>query len=489
MGIPFYFKTLINTHGSSILQGLKYMEECDSLYLDFNSLIHQSANNVVKQKPDLNHNEYYLPIFNEILLSMINIINTVRPRKQLYIAIDGICPRAKMQQQRKRRYMKIWKQQNETEKNGTNWDSNVITPGTDFMIFLDNELELFIQKNKDKFKFEIILSKSSDVGEGEHKIYKIIDENEDAVVYGLDADLIMLSLISKNKKIRLLRESEFINIKNNVHSKFSILKIKELRKHIIKEYGIDINDYVMLCVLLGNDFLPPLSYLSLRNNGLDLILNAYKEVQESPIISEHTIDFDIIYKIFHLLANNENKKMKEVCKEYYKVNDSPSCLDSYPQYHKCEYVIDPETNANWRDAYYKYLVKETNISKPCEDYMNGLYWIFSYYFLQQASNNWYYPYSYSPTIYDLSLLNYKPILNIEDNFIINEKLQLLLVLPPQSSHLLHTNLKAIMNETSKGCCQYYPTSFKVSTFLKTYLWECIPILPDINIKTILKTFN
>ena len=55
---------------------------------------------------------------------------------------------------------------------------------------------------KEKIKtiqIKTILSDSNEPGEGEHKIMKIIDGmpmNSINVVYGLDADLIMLSMIS-----------------------------------------------------------------------------------------------------------------------------------------------------------------------------------------------------------------------------------------------------------------------------------------------------
>ena len=78
-------------------------------------------------------------------------------------------------------------------EDGYAWDSNAISPGTPFMKKLSQRLKVL------QTPFKLIISDSSDVGEGEHKIFNYIRSNNETdivdIIYGLDADLIMLSML------------------------------------------------------------------------------------------------------------------------------------------------------------------------------------------------------------------------------------------------------------------------------------------------------
>ena len=76
------------------------------------------------------------------------------------------------------------------------WDTTAITPGSQFMINLSRTINTTFEN---KFpNLNILISSSNNPGEGEHKIYEFIRDNKDyhrdtnTVIYGLDADLIML---------------------------------------------------------------------------------------------------------------------------------------------------------------------------------------------------------------------------------------------------------------------------------------------------------
>jgi 5'-3' exonuclease len=116
---------------------------------------------------------------------------------------------------------------------------------------------------------EIEVSCTSEPGEGEHKIFQNMKKDEETVIYGLDADLILLSLPHSN--VRLLRENPDFQIKA---SGFSMLSIRELAKVL----PMSVPQYVALCVLcFGNDFMPALGMFSLREGGHERAMELYAQ--------------------------------------------------------------------------------------------------------------------------------------------------------------------------------------------------------------------
>ena len=138
-------------------------------------------------------------------------------------------------------------------------------------------------------------------GEGEHKIYDYIRNNPDyhrntgTVIYGLDADLIMLTLnhLHLTNKMYLFRETpHFIkNLDNTLDpNELYLLDIPELSKVIISDMNnnqsifekekVDnlLFDYILICFLLGNDFLPHFPSINIRSHGIDTLMNAYRYV-------------------------------------------------------------------------------------------------------------------------------------------------------------------------------------------------------------------
>lgn len=152
----------------------------------------------------------------------------IQPQKLFFMAVDGVAPRAKMNQQRGRRFrsaqiaadqMQEVISRGETLPSEERFDSNCITPGTPFMARLQNELEYFVadKVSSDPLwnKVQVILSGHQVPGEGEHKIMDYIrylkscpgyNSQTRHCLYGLDADLIMLGLCTHEPYFSLLRE-------------------------------------------------------------------------------------------------------------------------------------------------------------------------------------------------------------------------------------------------------------------------------------------
>lgn len=324
-------------------------EEFDNLYLDMNGIVHPCSHPEDRPAPK-DEEEMMMAIFKYT----DRVVNMVRPRKLLLIAIDGVAPRAKMNQQRSRRFrsnqeaqekaedklelIKMLKAQgNYTEETEIKkaFDSNEITPGTPFMDILAASLRYWTayKLNTDPAwaKMKVIISDSTVPGEGEHKIMEFIrsqrsspehDPNTRHVIYGLDADLIMLGLGTHEPHFRVLREDVFAQdrkpricgicgqgghearecsgqakVKDGEFDEkssepalkpFIWLHVSILREYLAAELYVPeqpfrfdleraIDDWVFMCFFVGNDFLPHLPSLEIRENGIDTLIAIWRD--------------------------------------------------------------------------------------------------------------------------------------------------------------------------------------------------------------------
>jgi 5'-3' exoribonuclease 2 len=135
-------------------------------------------------------------MFNSVFDYVDKLMKIIKPKKLLYLAVDGVAPRAKMNQQRSRRFraaqeakekilketelLEDWQEKGlkspEIKPHG--FDSNVITPGTLFMDRLAQALKIYINH---RLQFDslwkgltVIFSDSNVPGEGEHKILEFV---------------------------------------------------------------------------------------------------------------------------------------------------------------------------------------------------------------------------------------------------------------------------------------------------------------------------
>ena len=114
-----------------------------------------------------------------------HIFRMVRPRRLLYMAIDGVAPRAKMNQQRSRRFRsaleaeKLKASRREASRSlGRSLRQQLHHAGTPFMARLSEHLKFYVLKKQTEDplwqKATVILSGHEVRGEGEHKIMEHI---------------------------------------------------------------------------------------------------------------------------------------------------------------------------------------------------------------------------------------------------------------------------------------------------------------------------
>jgi 5'-3' exonuclease len=481
MGIPYYFYTLSKKYENILLTSIP--KNVKIFAMDFNGIIHPVVHSL-----ELKINADETIIYNELWKKIEYLMNYVKPTNT-HIFVDGVAPLAKIIQQRKRRYLSTL--QKKMDNKLESWNTNAITPGTSFM----NNLNAFL-----KTKENILYNGSDMNGEGEHKIFEMLSLNQDILmddnilIHGLDADLIILSLMSECKgNIYLMREGN--------DDAINCIDISTLKKCILLEMGelfniSEITDtdviesYCVMCSLLGNDFIPHLLTINLKTNGLNKILQiASKIFQDYGLVVKNSIiDKDVLIQLFKNLSLNENEELYSNVTKYLVSKPIQYDVDkkNYDEFAKS--LVD---NLQWRKTYYNYIfdVNESNdISTISHKYLDGIYWTFNYYKKNKTGcidHGWFYPFCGVPTLTDIAnnIITHSYTPNLKHSFISNS-IQLLIVTPIQSVDILDHKLQKYMKDSQHGLTFMYPTKYKIIRLCHKHLWECSPVLPMIDIKTI-----
>ncbi|KAI0129981.1 XRN 5'-3' exonuclease N-terminus-domain-containing protein [Xylariales sp. AK1849] len=319
MGVPKFFRWLSERYPAiSQLIAENRIPEFDNLYLDMNGIIHNCTH---KDTHDTTFRLSEKEMFIRIFAYIEHLFGKIKPKKLFFMAIDGVAPRAKMNQQRARRFRTALDAEQAREKairegieqpKEDPFDSNCITPGTEFMANLTQQLKYFIAKkiteDKDWQGCDVVLSGHEVPGEGEHKIMEYIrnakaqpdyDPNVRHCLYGLDADLIMLGLLSHDPHFCLLREEVTFGRASKTKSKelehqnfylmhlcivreYLELEFQDLKKEGVLQFPFDmervIDDFILMAFFVGNDFLPNLPYLHINEGALATMFRLYKQV-------------------------------------------------------------------------------------------------------------------------------------------------------------------------------------------------------------------
>ena len=487
MGIPSYFSYIIKNYPNIIQKYVTNTFKVDNLYLDCNSIIYDVYSKIDFDKLT---ETVTISIIQNVISKIEEYISIIQPSKTVIIAFDGVAPVAKLEQQRGRRY-KSW-YQNEISRmilkkdKDDPWNTTAITPGTKFMCELNDIItKYFNEQSFTKYNVSnIIVSGSNIVGEGEHKLFEYIRTNpekhskETTIIYGLDADLIMLSINHLHfcPNIYLFRETpHFIqSIDSSLEPNANyFIDIPVLTKAIIKYMNNDkeidfikdknkVYDYVFLCFFLGNDFLPHFPAVNIRTGGVDKMMNSYRATignTNDNLTDGKTIYWNNVRKVVEHLANlEEDFIIKEHRKRCSNTNhgvpdttpeEKLNKFVSIPLYEReMEQYINP-VKPYWQTRYYRGLfgIKSDSNNEQKQDiainYLQGLEWTMKYYSIGCPDWRWRYKYNYPPLLQDL--IKYIPI--FETTFIhfkpanpVSEFVQLCYVLPRTSLNLLPNKL-------------------------------------------------
>ena len=559
MGIPSYYKKLIDTVPGLVVNGTNAngTNDIEWLFMDYNCLIYHCLHREdtpAYAEYTADNESWELQFLECVVKYTLKVIKKVSPKSGVFIAIDGVVPMAKMRQQRLRRFKSIWLTQHpeSSDNNGAEnavgpvWDRNSITPGTVFMKKLRKRLENMI---KQQGKESWVLSSSDEPGEGEHKIiaeWRSHKYTGNFAVYGLDADLIVLTILGRElgrklgrfNKVWLFREevnAGKISYDSVGEELFEWFSINALGDWLAAEFtGASptsasptsvspkrafILNYCFAMSVLGNDFLPGSLGLKIREDGHSELLDIIRTLTHNNVTLIDPDTLEISYEglktLFTVLSVNEEARIqKYIHKKQIQqsrtrnISGNADTADiklgdnNWPLSHIEENVLvnGKMLQQSWKETYLTHFFNgftfnKRAIHRVCKDYLYGIQWIWAYYTgaYENVCFNWFYAFNLPPLwVWLKDYLNEfvimpefpeKVLVRATD---IRPVEQLVLVLPLESWSLIPPCIEKRLPQLAP---QFYPSIFSFESVGKRYFWECesmIPLPSILEIKEIIR---
>lgn len=509
----------------------KKLSKVSSLFMDFNGIIHNARSKIYldgetknmtqeeikeresKRRKLLKKNKDVLEAEHivKVIEIMEEAIKTFNPVDNLFIAVDGMVNSGKLSQQKGRRFKTGKETQNDELKV---FDSNSITPGTNFMIKLDKALEEWFQTHHQTLSTKVIYSSHLVSGEGEHKIFDYIRRGDYIkgegmnIIYGLDNDLIILSVLSPLEDFYMYPEDR---------SQKQMVHVDRLREIIIEEMrfpGSDekrlLQDFCVVTTLLGNDFLHKFpNFLELRKS-FPFIFKIYKFVKKHLTDENNNIIWQHYLKYLITADNYNNSKNKYFTYiNYYLSTKENGQYIPFPEYEK-NITANEEGGLNFnmiqfaKDWYSKQFNKDMVqwdgeivddysgrlVREMCVNYLQMVQWVQYYYTkgYRYVSDFEFYHYTFNPLmgsvikvlsqmIKENKTTVLRDVVRDKGDIKITPVHQLLSVLPKSSSDLLPKGYKRFYNKLSK----INPVDFPISKENTYKSHQSYAIIPSINV--------
>lgn len=504
MGIPSYYRTLITKIPHAIQRVAP--SAVSALVVDMNCMIYhvlKEPKMLAIQYPgasDLAGSKAWeRKLQEEVCSYLTHIWRSAGAPLKAYIALDGVVPYAKIKQQRFRRFKSATSSNMETPS----WDTNAITPGTEFMANMGSALRVAGSKHG------WIISDTEEAGEGEHKVLRWLLSTPlpegPIVVYGLDADLILLCLLAGDKlgdkyPLFLLREAmafgKMVRADENSQVDLCFFKVACLYESLQrgKTWSREqFYDYIFGMSFCGNDFLPTGLSLRIRDEGHSILLAGLNDLWSK---QKNLVTFDTISGIAKPNADGlkgfakwislqEERLIVQTIKRKMTARLGESADDNLPIIEQAEQpMVDIAGDKvylkkGWKSVYNRLALGEDSVEQRrarVADFWQGWCWILDYYQGRPVDLEWVYPAGYPPTWSDLVQHFSMPSSSENEpaKVPLKPQEQLALVLPMRSWNLL---LKTPYRNLPAMIPQFWPQGFYLETFGKRFGWECEPMIP------------
>jgi 5'-3' exonuclease len=505
MGIPSYFRGILQKYPSCLINSVK----SGTLCFDFNCLIYRCIRAASMPKypegayTDSEENEYWeRALLVEIEKTVLEVWSIAGKPHTVYIAVDGVVPMAKIRQQRVRRFKSSWLRKT-VGASRCEWDTNSITPGTKFMEKLGMMLKALALRSG-----KWIVSGVDEEGEGEHKIMNWLRKekvNGPVVVYGLDADLILLTMLVSEQKgldMFLLREKQEFSKEVSSTQLYQFLTISEFKMRLGLSGEEEVLNYIGLMSLMGNDFLPHSLTHKLSDGGHDCVIGELYRLRKTGWLVGLNGKFkhDVLIQIFKKWSIDEEGRMLQMIHKKREqasrgIGKGMDVSEGLP----LEWAVEKELitggpkgglSEGWRDIYWTWIHPywtEEHKDYICAEYLKGFQWILDYYQGIPVNKSWMFPAWIPPLWSDLSSY-VKEVGHIELEDVSPEpQEQLAMVLPLESWGLIRSHALRRLPTLSP---QMWPLNFGFFSLGRKWLWECearIPVLTAGRLREILRT--
>ena len=501
----------------------------DNLMIDMNGVFHNSAQKIyeygnhkpskrllkgckstVRGKGGL---KKQIEMFAHVCKTVEDILDLVQPTRRLILCVDGTAPLSKQMNQRQRRFKSADEASKNEDKSGKSapFQTSSITPGTKFMDYLNKYVDWYIRKRiteSDKWqKLEVVFSNEKAPGEGEHNCISFIRKHctpdESFCINGLDADLFMLALGTHMPKFFILRE-DLYDYKNEYH----FIDIGSMRgdlSDLVSWKGPNtlpydektaIDDFIMICFMVGNDFLPHIPSIEIIEDGIELMIEVYKNVGSQYGHLTSSKSGKVLF-LPHVLGHFLGELGR------YEKQNFQNKLNSKKRFFKDELLLacstqekgEGKTKGKWIVDVEKYnnIYHANNfgkdIKKVCHNYFEGMQWVLSYYKRGVPNWRWLFPYQYAPSASVLSkYINTFTVPNYGRTSPTTPFQQLLCVLPPKCAYLIPSPLSTLLTDDTSPLKKFCPKEIKIDLSGKMREWEGIVLLPIVNFNTVLKSY-
>jgi len=469
--------------------------------------------------------KYHKKLFQEVCDKIEEIRKKIKPSTTLVLCVDGVAGLGKMNQQRQRRFRSNQERKDKENDENTRtilgagipvFNPNNFTPGTTLMDNLTRYIDVYIRKKQSTcpewHRLKIIFSNEKAPGEGEHKIMNYIRANstpkDSVAIHGMDGDLVMLGLLLPPlQNVIIAREQGYYDMEYISVHEFKEKMLEEMdwtkadheygyashQQGVVEDSSRDsqthafhahrvVSDFVVLCFMVGNDFLPTVPALTIMDGGLPMMFHTYREHGKRhghlTYVQHGTVMFSM--KSMGLFLEALSKMEKGLIEKKYFSN---ATFFHDPVFDK---NLDPKTKTvnfpELREDYYEAKFPPgTTPEKICHAYIEGMMWVVNYYRQGIPDWLWSFPYLYGPFLVDLAKYwkTYTPKNFVKHNPV-DPFLQLMMVLPPDDQVEMVPKVLHLMKEGSFQ--EYFPERIEIDLGGKKKEWEGIVKIPLIPYK-------